>query len=191
MKNKLFVLIVLFMVVIGLSMGSVSAKSTTKKYKDWCHGGDIKHKATWTKKYDEKEYVGTVYKNGHKYKKYVKLYIFTCICKKTKYHKPWLEAHPGDKYYSYETYSSGSHEKYVYKKIGKSKKKSSKTHVYKKTGKSKKKSSKSYVASINSNKFHYSSCRSAKIIKSYNKIKFSSRSDAINQGYSPCKSCHP
>ncbi|SFL33104.1 Metal binding domain of Ada [Methanobrevibacter olleyae] len=48
-----------------------------------------------------------------------------------------------------------------------------------------------YVASRNSDKFHYSSCASAKRIKSYNRITFSSRSSAINQGYRPCARCHP
>ena len=49
----------------------------------------------------------------------------------------------------------------------------------------------SYVASANSDKFHYSSCGYASRIKSYNKITFSSRSDAISAGYSPCSRCHP
>ena len=48
-----------------------------------------------------------------------------------------------------------------------------------------------YVASVNSDKFHYSSCGYAKRIKSYNMITFSSRSSAISAGYDPCSRCHP
>lgn len=48
-----------------------------------------------------------------------------------------------------------------------------------------------YVGSQNSDVFHYSSCASAKRIKSYNKITFSSRSKAIASGYRPCYKCHP
>lgn len=48
-----------------------------------------------------------------------------------------------------------------------------------------------YVASANSNKFHISSCKWAKKISDSNKITFTSRNDAINQGYQPCKVCCP
>ena len=48
-----------------------------------------------------------------------------------------------------------------------------------------------YVASVNSNKFHYPSCSAAKRIKSYNKITFSTRSEAIYAGYFSCGICHP
>lgn len=48
-----------------------------------------------------------------------------------------------------------------------------------------------YVASANSNKFHLSSCQWAKKISDSNKIIFSSRDEAINQGYQPCKVCCP
>ena len=112
--------------------------------------------------------MGTTYKNGQKYKKYVKLYQLTCKCKNTKYHKEWLKYH-GGKYYSYSTVTATKKPQYVYKKV--------------KSG--------SYVASKNSNKFHYSSCSSAKKIKSKNKITFSSRSKAINRGYKPCTKCKP
>ena len=61
--------------------------------------------------------------------------------------------------------------------------------VKKKT--TKKSTSGSYVGSQNSDVFHYSSCASAKRIKSYNKITFSSRSNAIASGYRPCYRCHP
>ena len=47
-----------------------------------------------------------------------------------------------------------------------------------------------YVGSVNSDKFHYPNCSAAKRIKSYNRITFSSRSQAINFGYSSCKICH-
>lgn len=48
-----------------------------------------------------------------------------------------------------------------------------------------------YVASANSHKFHYPSCRWGKKISDSNKVTFSSRSDAISQGYEPCKVCQP
>ena len=48
-----------------------------------------------------------------------------------------------------------------------------------------------YVGSVNSNKFHYPSCRYAGKIKPGNLITFSSREDAISRGYSPCKVCSP
>ena len=80
----------------------------------------------------------------------------------------------------------------------KNKKKVNKTEKvkkpYKKTSRKKSISSHSggyYVASANSDKFHYPSCASAKRIKSYNKITFSSRSQAVNAGYSSCARCHP
>lgn len=166
-KRKILILLILSIFIIGMSLSSVSAST----YKDYCHGSGPKHKATWTKKYYGKSYVGTVYKNGKKYKKYVKLYELTCKCKKTKYHKKWLNAHEA-KYYSYTTITATNKPKYVYKKV-------------------KTKKSGSFVASINSDKFHYASCASAKRIKSYNKITFSSRSKAINSGYTPCATCRP
>ena len=166
-KQKILILLILSIFIIGMSLSSVSAAT----YKDYCHGGGQKHKTTWTKKYVGKSYVGTVYKNGQKYKKYVKLYELTCKCKKTKYHKEWLKHH-GGKYYTYTTVTATNKPKYVYKKV-------------------KAKKSGNYVASKKSNKFHYASCASAKRIKSYNKITFSSRSKAINSGYKPCATCHP
>jgi hypothetical protein len=52
-------------------------------------------------------------------------------------------------------------------------------------------SSGSFIASANSHKFHYSSCRWGKKISEKNKVTFKSRSDAISQGYEPCKVCRP
>lgn len=49
----------------------------------------------------------------------------------------------------------------------------------------------SYVGSVNSDKFHYSSCGQASKIKPGNLITFSSREEAISRGYSPCKFCNP
>lgn len=111
-KTKLLVVFVLFVAVVGLTIGSVSAV----KYKDWCHGSGPKHKATWTKKYEGKSYVGNVYKHGHLYKKYVKLYTFTCKCKKDRYHREWLR-YSGAKHYSYQTYGVFKKPKYVYKRV--------------------------------------------------------------------------
>ena len=49
----------------------------------------------------------------------------------------------------------------------------------------------SYIASANSHKFHFPSCRWGKKISQKNKVTFKSRSDAISQGYEPCKVCKP
>lgn len=48
-----------------------------------------------------------------------------------------------------------------------------------------------FVGSINSDKYHYPSCGSAKNIHPENEIWFSSSEDARNHGYIPCKRCHP
>ena len=49
----------------------------------------------------------------------------------------------------------------------------------------------SYVANANTGKFHLASCNSVSKMSEGNKIFLSSRSDAINQGYVPCKICNP
>ena len=49
----------------------------------------------------------------------------------------------------------------------------------------------SYVGNSNSGKFHVSSCSSVSKMSENNKVFFSSREDAINQGYVPCKRCNP
>lgn len=82
--------------------------------------------------------------------------------------------------------------------------KTTKTSNYKKTNISNQKSNNygetnnltekghgNYIASSNSNKFHESNCRFAKNIKNNNKLTFKSKSEAINQGYVPCKVCNP
>ena len=48
-----------------------------------------------------------------------------------------------------------------------------------------------YIGSRNSDKFHYSWCGQAGRIKSSNLVHFSSRSDALSRGYSPCYYCNP
>jgi len=48
-----------------------------------------------------------------------------------------------------------------------------------------------YVASVNSDVFHHSWCHYVDRIKDYNKVYFSSREEAINAGYRPCKVCNP
>ncbi len=58
-------------------------------------------------------------------------------------------------------------------------------------GESSESGSGNYIASSNSNKFHTSTCRFAKNIKENNKVIFKNRSDAISQGYTPCKVCNP
>lgn len=52
-------------------------------------------------------------------------------------------------------------------------------------------SSGSYIASANTCKFHKSTCQWGKKISDKNKVTFKSRSDAISQGYEPCKVCNP
>ncbi len=49
----------------------------------------------------------------------------------------------------------------------------------------------SYVANGNSGKFHVASCSSVSKMSENNKIFFSSRNEAINQGFEPCKICNP
>ena len=48
-----------------------------------------------------------------------------------------------------------------------------------------------YVGSVNSDVYHYPSCRYVKQIYPENKIWFSSASDARAHGYRPCKVCCP
>ena len=48
-----------------------------------------------------------------------------------------------------------------------------------------------YIGNANSLKFHNPSCKSVPKISDKNKITFSSREEAINKGYSPCKICNP
>lgn len=52
-------------------------------------------------------------------------------------------------------------------------------------------SSGSYVANANTGKFHISSCSSVSKMSEGNKVFLSSRDEAINQGYVPCKRCNP
>ncbi|MDO5860087.1 thermonuclease family protein [Methanobrevibacter sp.] len=49
----------------------------------------------------------------------------------------------------------------------------------------------SYVGNANSGKFHYASCSSVNKMSEGNKVFFTSRDEAINQGYVPCKRCNP
>lgn len=49
----------------------------------------------------------------------------------------------------------------------------------------------SYVGNSNSGKFHEASCSSVNKMSEGNKVFFSNRDDAINQGYVPCKRCNP
>jgi beta-lactamase superfamily II metal-dependent hydrolase len=48
-----------------------------------------------------------------------------------------------------------------------------------------------YVGSVKSDVFHYPNCRYVKKILPENMIWFTSRDDAIAQGYRPCKVCNP
>ena len=48
-----------------------------------------------------------------------------------------------------------------------------------------------FIGNTNSGKFHEPSCRWVQKMSSSNKITFSSRNEAISQGYQPCKVCNP
>ncbi len=48
-----------------------------------------------------------------------------------------------------------------------------------------------YIGNSNTHKFHLPSCPSGGKIAEKNKVTFSSRDEAINQGYVPCKNCNP
>lgn len=48
-----------------------------------------------------------------------------------------------------------------------------------------------YIGNKNSMKFHISSCSGASDIKKENKVTFNSREDALQKGYTPCKTCDP
>ena len=48
-----------------------------------------------------------------------------------------------------------------------------------------------YVGSVNSNKYHYFSCRWAKKIYQSNAIYFRNANDARESDYIPCKVCKP
>ncbi|WP_407377649.1 thermonuclease family protein [Methanobrevibacter sp.] len=49
----------------------------------------------------------------------------------------------------------------------------------------------SYVGNANTGKFHRASCSSVDKMSEGNKVFFSSRDDAVSQGYVPCKRCNP
>ena len=48
-----------------------------------------------------------------------------------------------------------------------------------------------YIGNSNSGKFHKRGCRSVQKMSPNNMVGFSSRNEAIGQGYSPCGRCHP
>ncbi len=48
-----------------------------------------------------------------------------------------------------------------------------------------------YIGNANSMKFHYSTCSAVDRMADYNKVSFSSRQSAIDQGYQPCQICNP
>ena len=48
-----------------------------------------------------------------------------------------------------------------------------------------------YIGNSSSHIFHKSDCSSAKNMKEENKVAFSSRAEAIGNGYAPCKRCSP
>lgn len=48
-----------------------------------------------------------------------------------------------------------------------------------------------YIGNANSHKFHRPGCASVAKMAEHNKVSLSSREEAINGGYDPCKRCHP
>ncbi len=52
-------------------------------------------------------------------------------------------------------------------------------------------SASSYVGNLNSGKFHISSCDQVSKMSEKNKVYFTNRQNAINEGYTPCKRCNP
>ena len=48
-----------------------------------------------------------------------------------------------------------------------------------------------YVGNIKSKKYHKLNCRSAKKLKSNNRVYFKDTEEAGKQGYAPCKLCKP
>ncbi|OIQ59720.1 thermonuclease precursor [Moorella thermoacetica] len=48
-----------------------------------------------------------------------------------------------------------------------------------------------YIGNSSSKKFHYPDCQWAQKISPRNRVEFSSRQEAINAGYQPCKVCRP
>ena len=48
-----------------------------------------------------------------------------------------------------------------------------------------------YIGNRNTKKFHHFNCTSVNDMKGSNKVSFSSREDAIDNGYAPCGRCDP
>jgi len=48
-----------------------------------------------------------------------------------------------------------------------------------------------YIGNRNSYKFHFAACHHVQKMNPKNKVPFSSRHEAINAGFVPCKTCRP
>lgn len=48
-----------------------------------------------------------------------------------------------------------------------------------------------YIGNLNTHKFHYASCRYVSAMNPSNKVPFTTRDEAIQAGYVPCKVCRP
>lgn len=48
-----------------------------------------------------------------------------------------------------------------------------------------------FIGNSSSHIFHKSSCSSAEKLKESNRVSFSNREKAVNDGYKPCKRCNP
>ena len=48
-----------------------------------------------------------------------------------------------------------------------------------------------YIGNANTKKFHYADCSSVNKMNPANRVDFTTREEAINAGYIPCKRCQP
>ena len=48
-----------------------------------------------------------------------------------------------------------------------------------------------YIGNANSKKFHYADCSSVNKMNPANRVDFTTREEAVNAGYIPCKRCQP
>jgi len=48
-----------------------------------------------------------------------------------------------------------------------------------------------YIGNANTKKFHYANCSSVNKMNPANRVDFTTREEAVNAGYIPCKRCQP
>lgn len=91
---------------------------------------------------------------------------------------------PPSEFYPYDWANSNTH-------VASSHSSSSGTSHYADSSQSSSSASGSYVGNSNTGKFHLASCNSVNKMSEGNKVFFSTRDEAVNQGYVPCKICNP